>query len=326
MRDLLEGETDPNVRARLESVARPQIEAEVVAGVTNRGVFRSALARAKADGHPDPVLVAVNESRWEAMKRAHERRVAQIFGRVKARSIARDNRVAIRQERLAKCARPDIRRRPHQDRAYVDLLGKAEKAGWLGDTTSVALELTSKLKAYKPPPWDKTTTALKVLAYSLESHTLGAMTFNLRLGREVGERALESDRGPAAYLQDNIRKALKTVLADDAPDFWFTIEGGARPGTLHVHGAIVIPPDPDVEERVASALRKAGGKWASPQGQHHQLLMKVMDRPFGWASYTCKELNITGRDIDRRLVGVTAGLARAARERWPDTRERLPRV
>lgn len=325
LRDALR-DVEPDLHAVLEPRLRARFAAELVDGVRKRATFRRELQLAKDAGHPDPVMVARNATLWAVLMARYEQRIEHIFRRAKSRSLDSANRRLLHTERAAKSARPDLRRLPHKDRVYVLLLAKAERQGWFGDQPLVASRLKSKLKAYTPPHWDKTTTSLKVLAYALESHARGASTFSLRLGREVAKKALASKRGPAAFLQNRIRQAMKREFGDDAPDFWFTIEDGYSPEKLHLHGAIVLPSSPEVVDRASGALRRAGGKWATTQGQQYQLALKVMDKPFGWAGYVCKELNITARDVEQRLVAVTSGLARAARERWPETRAALPRV
>ncbi len=78
-------------------------------------------------------------------------RVRAIFKRVEAGKRKRRDKFARSLEALSKSATPALRRMPQRDRDYVDLVGKAEKEGWLGDVPLVLSKLKKKLGTYRLP-------------------------------------------------------------------------------------------------------------------------------------------------------------------------------
>ena len=86
------------------------------------------------------------------------------------------DKLAGKLEAASKSANPDQRRLPQTDRQYVDLIGEAEKGGWLADRALVLSKIKEELGRYRLPHWEKTTISLKVMAMSVVCESEGAQT------------------------------------------------------------------------------------------------------------------------------------------------------
>ncbi len=289
-----------------------------------RRVFRDAIEKATADGHPDPQAFAAYRVEEQRLIDLHEKRVEAIFKRVEMANRRRFDRVRTRQEKASKTAQPTKRRLPQRDRQYVEIIGEAEKGGYLADGPLVLQIIEKKLRTYRLPHWEKTTISLKVMAMSFQSSKEGAQTINLRLNSVVCGKALASPRGPASYMQDAIKRAFdKTFGKGKGPEFWFVIEtdGSTR---FHLHGAVVTPNVTGAVDMVDAALRAAGGKWESVRGQQHQQVTRPVHDPLWWAFYAVKRMNIGNRSISTKLFASTRDLRSRTQVTWDALRAALP--
>ena len=138
----------------------------------------------------------------------HDKRVRALRKRVEALTRKRWDKLEAKVEQASRTAKPNQRRLPQRDRQYLEIIGDAEDGGYLHDAPLVLSKLKKKLRTYRLPHWEKTTTALKVMAMSVVSAEKGAQTINLRLSPKVSGEAQASSR-PAVYMQARIREALK---------------------------------------------------------------------------------------------------------------------
>lgn len=319
---ILQDVTDPVLHQQLERRFRRDLVARQKRSEENREAFDDAYAQAVALGMDDPLANA-----QLAVKLRQQQRIAERIAK-KARKAPRNeaaryaDKRARAAEKASRTANPGQRRKPQQDRLYVEILGTAEKAGRLGDAHLVGAEIQRRIPRYRPEGWDKAGMALKVLGLSLETHRLGGRTINLRVSEEVHRKAMASPRGPVSYLQNRVRDALKRALADDAPEFWFALELDSS-RRLHLHGAYVHEPHID-QVPIDDALARAG-RWKPPLGKGQAQLSKPLTEPFGWADYVTKHANLMAMETDRKLLAMTAGLRAMVISRWPDIRASLPR-
>lgn len=313
---------DPDVRAVVERKLRHRLTEEASRATKSRNVFRRALTEATAWGLADPEGYALDKCNEALVIDLHNRRLGQIEARRKGTTNRRADKAAMKREAASKTAAVPPRVIPQRDKQYVVIVGAAERDGSLSSPSLVASVLKQKLGVYRLPHWEKTRTALKMMAMALESHNQGAMTFTLRLGPALCQKAMLSPRGPASYVQARIRDELTRALEADAPQFWFIIERDTSQ-RFHAHGAVVAPPGSAAEPLIKTALQRAGA-WEGAAAELYQVEMKPLTHPIGWAAYLCKELNVTSRDIDRKLLASTVGIRRRARDGWDSVRARLP--
>lgn len=303
-----------------------EAQARANSAAKDRRVFRESIERATADGHPDPEAFAANRMMNERLIDLHEKRVSDIFKRAEVTSRRRFDRAKAKHEEASKTAQPTKRRLPQRDRQYVEIIGEAEKGGYLADAALVLQKIETKLRTYRLPHWEKTTISLKVMAMSSECSKEGAQTINLRPNSTVCAKALVSPRGPASYMQDAIKRTFdKTFGKGKGPDFWFVIEMDTAT-KFHLHGAVVTPNVTGSVDKVDAALRAAGGKWESAGGHHHQQVTKSLDDPMWWAFYVVKRMNIANRTISTKLFASTRGLRSRAEAHWDDLRASLPQT
>jgi hypothetical protein len=320
----LEDVDDPDLAnaLRKDFMARAQRKANQDA--QDRRRYREAREYAVEADLDDPSEYAADAVAAHRVLDRYDATVKAIFRRVMSRSARRTDRAATKQEAASKSANPSLRRHPQKDRLYVQILGEAERKGFLSNRPLVSTKLNFKIPGYKLPHWQKTTMALKVMALSIESEKEGSQTINLHPNRDVCKAALESPRGPASYMQDRIRKAMeRTFGKGESPEFWFVIETDSE-CRFHLHGAVVTPTTPNAPKMVDAALRSAGGEWDAAGGHQHQQVSRSLDGPLGWASYVCKHMNLARNVIDRRLLASTAGIKRKAVMGWNDLRASLP--
>ena len=294
-------------------------------GALNRQRYRQALEQARLEAHPDPESYAANRVIDLKLGDLHEKRVQALRKRIEATSRKRWDKHEAKAEKASRTANPTKRRLPQRDRQYLEIIGKAEDGGYLDDTSLVLSKLNKKIGTYRLPHWEKTTISLKVMAMSVVSAKAGAQTINLRLSSDVCRRALKTPRGPAAYMQDIIRKALtRTFGKGNVPEFWFVIEADSSE-RFHLHGAVETPNLPNAVSLIDQALRSAGGGWDDAKGQHHQHTASGLDDPFVWASYAVKTMTLTRSRLgDVKLFASTDSLRKQARARWEDLRASLP--
>ncbi|RIZ46327.1 hypothetical protein CIK02_04190 [Pseudomonas putida] len=132
-----------------------------------------------------------------------------------------------------------------------------------------------------------------------------AKTITIRLDRDTAEAALAAPRGPANYLAEIIKRALKrlgieTELAFNV-EFNHTSSNENHP--LHIHGALRIPDDRLKE--VTEALRKS---LAEGYRQRYKNVAVHIEKPRSahwWAAYCIKEYSITASrlEAERRQKG-----------------------
>lgn len=323
--DMIADFTNPALQQQWRTKLLKKAQSEANAAAEDRRVFRAAFEQARAEGHPDPETFANYRVQHARLRALHEARVQALFKRAERTNRRRQDKAEAKLEKASRTANPAKRRFPQRDRMYVEIVGEAEKDGYLGDRPLVLSKLEKALGPYRLPHWEKTTISLKVMAMSLVSAKEGAQTINLRLNRDVCSTALKSPRGPAGYMQDLIRKALERAFGKGrAPDFWFVIETDGH-DRFHLHGAVETPNLPDAVSMVDQALRGAGGKWDDSKGQHHQQLTKGVDEPLWWAFYAVKTMNVGKHRLgDAKLFASTAGLRSRAQASWNEIRTTLP--
>lgn len=297
--------------------ARDQRAAEWVADC------QEAYDYAVAEGFADPLDYAQNRAHALARLRILERRQKANLEAVKLGTRKATNRLAEKRETASKNAHGNRRRYLQADRIYLEIIGAAEAEGLPATDPLVTGKLEKRLKGYKLPHWDKTTLPLKVMAMSVALAKHGARTVNLRLSPDVQERAKSANKTVVSFLQNRIRMELKKEFEADAPEFWFVIERD-NDKRFHLHGAIACPDDGLFREGIEKALRRAAGKWNSKAGQHHQLLTKPLAKPFGWATYVTKDLNVTAMSVPGKLLGWSGGVRAQAQHEWNGLRKALP--
>lgn len=231
---------DPAVRARFENQVRRDAQAKANKGAQNRIYFREELAYAKSQGFAEPENYAQGQAAYRSQQDVYQNRIDRALRQAKFDILKFANKAAAKVEKTSRTAQKGLRRRAQADRFFLATTGVAEKEGRPVTGGLVEAEIQKKYPGYRLPHWEKTTLPLKVMALSVESHTQGAHTINLRLSKEIDEAARRSPRGIVSYMQDRIRKAMKETFADDAPEFWFVLE---RDNAIqfHLHGAVVIP-------------------------------------------------------------------------------------
>ena len=318
------GIDDEVVQRKLRRKLTETAQAEANSHALDRRRFREAIEFATLNGYADPAAYANARVASQRTLDKHDSRVTAIMKRGSFRSAKRFDRAAVRHEDASKSAKPSRRRMPQRDRQYLEIVGEAEKLGYLGDRALVLSKINSKLTYYRLPHWDHTTLPLKMLAYSIESAKDGAQTINLRPNPKVTEQALRSPRGPAGYMQDRIRREMEKAFGrDNIPDFWFVVETDSDK-RFHLHGAVVTPTVVGAPDMVDAALRAAGGTWDAAKGHHHQQISKSLDDPIYWAFYVCKRMNVGKARIDRKLSASTDGVRKRAALGWDDMRATLP--
>jgi hypothetical protein len=98
-------------------------------------------------------------------------------------------------------------------------------------------------------------------------------------------------------------------------------------GILHLHGALVVRGVvavlPNDFERIHAALEAAGGTWASNRGDHHQLVIRTMYDPDGWAVYLNRNRAEAATVTDGPLWSMTNAARREAKALYDDLRKRI---
>jgi hypothetical protein len=177
------------------------------------------------------------------------------------------------------------------------------------------------------PHWDHASPRLKMIGWGLAMHARQGRTFNLKLSDAVIRRAKSSPRGVTKYLQDRVRKELRSALAQigrKVPEFWFAVEQGTI-DTVHLHGAIEGVADTRSLDAIKKGLRAAGGR-----NVKNQLTMKALIRPVTWVGYATKWHNLArfhvgppGELIENVSVFAASNGCRAAAQRcYQDLRTR----
>ncbi len=312
---------DPDVRARLERKFRAKLLKHQRLGSENREVFNDAYGRAVALGIEDPLDYAQRAVDLRKLERITERNLKSLRKAPRNAAVKDADRLARKVEKLSRTANPRRRRNPQSDLVYVRILGLAQKEGWLGDADLVGAEIEKQIPGYKPPIWEKSGSAIKVLGLALETHRRGGRTINLRLSKELEEKAMASRRGPVSFLQNQVRETLRRTFADDAPEFWCVLERDSR-DRLHLHGAYVH--EHHIDYHLIDAALGRAGRWEPPLGKGLPQESKPLTEPFGWVSYILKHTNYLAMGIARKLFAATAGLRSDVVGRWPKVRSTLP--
>jgi hypothetical protein len=164
---------DPPRRSALRRKMVASAQKAANADALDRRRYRDELTEATASGAADPKGVASARVTAAKVMDEHDARVRATFRRVSARSARRFDKAAVRVEKASKSAKPALRRMPQKDRKYVDILGEAEKQGYLADHPLVLSIINSKMTRYRLPHWQKTTSPLKVMALAIEKSAHG---------------------------------------------------------------------------------------------------------------------------------------------------------
>ena len=319
--DILSDVSDPGLRSALEIRLRKRLATREARGDANLKVFNDAYGKALALRMDDPIEYAQRAVKLDFMESVHAMKVAALR-KAPLKLAANDaNREAVSNEVASRTARPDQRRNPQRDREYLEIVGSEERAGLLQSGGLVGAKIQKRLGNYRLPHWEKATLPLKVMALSLETAARGGRTINLRIGHEVSKKALASSRGPVSFVQNQVRETLKRRFADDAPEFWFVMERDTD-DLFHLHGAYVdqvhVP-----HAEVDAALRDAAG-WNLVRGAGLAHQSVELKDPIFWAHYTVKQMNLTARITERKLLASTAELRDASRGAWDRWRSKLP--
>lgn len=312
---------DPALRVQLERKLRAKLMHREKLGSENREVFNDAYGRAVALGIEDPLEYAQRAVKIRKLERITERNL-KALRKAPRNAAAKDaDRLARKIEKLSRTANPRRRRNPQSDLAYVRILGLAQEEGWLGDADLVGAEIEKQIPGYKPPIWEKSGPAMKILGLALETHRRGGRTINLRLSKELEDKAIASSRGPVSFLQNQVRETLKRAFADDAPEFWCVLERDSS-NRLHLHGAYIH--EPHVDHHLIDAALGRAGRWEPPLGKGLPQKSEPLTEPFVWVAYILKHTNHLAMEIERKLFAATAGLRSDAIGRWPEVRSTLP--
>lgn len=315
--DILADVSDPGTRSQLELKFRRKLKAKEDRAKANQEIFNTAFERAVSLGIDDPQDYADSAVDLAFMERIHAMKVAVIRKAPVRMATNQANRTAEADEALSKSANPSQRRSLQNDRKYLALVGSEDRAGRLVPGGLVGAKIQKLVPGYKLPHWQKTTLPLQVMALSLETHKRGGRTINLRLSHERGLKALGSSRGPASFVQNQVREMFKRRFAADSPEFWFVIERDAD-DRFHLHGAYVDQAHIDCRF-VDKALRDAGG-WSAGSGSGLGQISKPLNDAVWWASYCVKRLNLTATMTDRKLLASSAEIRDSARGSWENTR------
>ncbi|GGZ30631.1 hypothetical protein [Asticcacaulis endophyticus] len=330
----------------LKRSAARKLYGEAYAKERFKSTHKKAYGEAVRSRHPRPEVFAKNAALKEAIERRDKNRTEARERREELRQQKRLNKHCLKREIAAvacsrrkklvggvsKLAPQPVRRVPQKDKVFLDIIGKCERGGQLGRAPLVLSFLTDKplLRDYTLPCWDKTSSTLKIMAMSHQSHISGGITINLHLSPNVHQQAMTSSKGPAPYMQDRIRKAFMDAL-DTVLPFWFILEYSRKTKTYHLHGAVVLPSVPDAQIHVDQALRIAGGKWDHDKAQYHQQKSKPLNDPFVWASYAVKAMNITRHklfpdqsDDNKKIFAASNEMRRLAKDGWDKLRGGLP--
>jgi hypothetical protein len=298
--DLLADEDDADIKAAVREKLVAQLQAETNERVRFRKAYREAFQAARDAGDPHPRIKAQFAVRRQQIVDQYAKRVRALTKRAEDVSRRSADRTQLRFEKASKSTQPHRRRFAGRDREYVEIIGEAQKSGYLHDVPLVLSKIKSKLNHYRLDHWEKTTTPLKVMAMAVVGAREGAQTINLHLNPDTCKKALASPKGPAVFLQGRIRQAFERVFGKgNVPDFWFVIETEFG-RDFHLHGMVITPAVVNGRDLVDSALRAAGGRWLASGGHQHQQVSDDPWAPLGWASYVVKRLNTEPEPLQAR--------------------------
>lgn len=169
--------------------------------------------------------------------------------------------------------------------------------------------------------WEHTTDVAKVVFANRALYQRGdAYVFSLNISPDQIEAASKHPKGFTDYFKRRISRNLKRMQID-AP-FWFGVH--VKGGRLHIHGGIAA--NDNVRASVRKALKRAGGKWAHPHGQHYQCEVEPMVTPDIWANYCLSDQTKVKRIIRGNAISIATTLRRRAKGLWALGSSITPRV
>ncbi|MGH8379753.1 hypothetical protein [Pseudomonas sp.] len=153
------------------------------------------------------------------------------------------------------------------------------------------------------PEWDDLPADVKhffKLSYLLSQP--GAQFITIRLSPQIGEKALAAPRGPADWLANKIKRALKSV-GIPADHIAFALEFAPKQAKtlhkLHIHGAACIPVE--MRRQVSEALTDALAPDYKQHGTNEAVRLEAPEKAGDVAKYVVKESKITKNRIIRLL-------------------------
>ncbi|MNF52632.1 hypothetical protein D3C84_339840 [compost metagenome] len=128
----------------------------------------------------------------------------------------------------------------------------------------------------------------------------GALFITTRLDPSIGEKALQSARGPADWLADKIKRALESV-GIPADQIAFALELAPKQAKtlhkLHIHGALCIPAE--MLEQASEAITAALAPEYKQHGTNAAVRLDTPNKVGDVAKYVVKESVITKDRIIR---------------------------
>jgi hypothetical protein len=160
--------------------------------------------------------------------------------------------------------------------------------------------------------WDHASEVWKLVSYISCIPVGERLTFNLDLTPQIALRAIQSQEGPAMFLQDRIASQLRrTFNPNSSPAFAMQLEtaepweGSRRapvPAGLHVHGVIERPRRAQDLKALKRALINVSGE-SNKKQRPRMLKLKSCLNPIGWATYIYKRrLQTSAALYDARLT------------------------
>jgi hypothetical protein len=201
------------------------------------------------------------------------------------------------------------------------------------------------------PRWDRLKPVDALATHFAALDTFGVpVAFTLRFSPDV-IRALNDNHGKGTgdgFATKALNK-ITTQLRKLGVEVVLPAVDVSPAGHLHVHGGLALKIANDnarheverilaIEDRdrrraeieanpflrpLRTALERAGGKWASKHGRKHQVDLRDLPDPAGWASYCLKDSTKVRRLIKGKVVAITRPLNTAAKELHEERRARL---
>lgn len=149
--------------------------------------------------------------------------------------------------------------------------------------------------------WRDVSTDQKLSLALMETENHGGYSFRLTFNERVASKLLRSSDPATVFCRDHLRPALKDEFGKILP-YAFRFEF-SKEGTLHIHGSIIIPEmeRTNIEERLRSALNKAGGK----SGESSQSHVRLLTDPLLYFNYLAKTTNETYEKMPANKKDIT---------------------
>jgi len=162
------------------------------------------------------------------------------------------------------------------------------------------------------PHWEKATLPMRMFAMASSAGAAGARDFTLHLNEAVLAFALGGDG--TSFAKRMLRR-MKDALAAEfgavglfPPDFFFQVEQ-ATGQAPHLHGVVIIGPDPRALALTRDACGKAGGTpWKTSPHINTQVDIGGLPEPVGWVSYITKFREVTKSSIGANTFAATMGI------------------